>query len=224
MTRRPLLALAIAYALSSPALAARPGDLDPAFAAGGTLRIPIPRSAAIDVLALPDGSAVVAGTGDLENDGATEFLLARVDTAGILVPGFGDAGLVSTPIPFAEEARARRLALDPDGRIVAAGISTHEDGNGDTIDILQMTRYLADGQLDRDFGRDGIQGVTIARDVAGIHVAADRSITFVGRDDDLIGGIVPFGGPIGTFQLPENSAGSDLVPHEGRAILMAGSI
>src|SRR5262245_48787793 len=91
------LALVLSCALQGVTHAARPGDLDPSFGDGGTVRVPVPLGDTEDVLVLPDGSIVLGGTGDrLRQDGVPEFLVARLDVNGALVREFGDEGLVST--------------------------------------------------------------------------------------------------------------------------------
>jgi uncharacterized delta-60 repeat protein len=215
----PLSTLALLGILHGPALAARPGDPDPAFADAGTLRVAMSRGALDDVLALPDGSLVVGGTGDPDGDGKTDFVVARVDASGALDPGFGRDGVAVTRIPVADAAGVRRLARDADGRIVAAGIARTLLGTGETSSLLKMTRYFPDGVLDRDFGDGGIRSSVLAEDVAGIAVTGDRSIVFAGRDDTLIAGSLPVGSGFGLFILPEPSAGADLVPHLGGFVI-----
>jgi len=224
MRHRTLAALVLICALHGVTHASRSGDLDPSFGEGGTVRVPVPLGDTEDLLILPDGSILLGGTGDLRgNDGVREFLVARLDPNGALVPEFGSDGLVSTPVPFADRARVRRLALDPEGRIVAAGISQNELANGDTSRLLVMARYFANGQLDRDFGVDGLRNSVSARDVTGIVAQEDRSIAFVGRDDALVFGVLRNGSAFGASQFIENSDGGDVVQHLG-GLVVGGTV
>jgi len=224
MCPRTVVAFVLAFALHGVTHAARPGDPDPSFGQGGTARVPVPGGDTEDILVLPDGSMLLGGTADLRpNDGVREFLVARLDGNGALVPDFGNGGLVSTRVPLADDASVRRLALDPDGRIVAAGISRTELATGDTSRRLVMARYFANGQLDREFGIDGLRNSVSARDVTGIVVREDRSIVFVGRNDELILGILSPGLGFGASEFIENSEGGDVVPHLG-GLLMGGTV
>jgi uncharacterized delta-60 repeat protein len=222
-TLRPIATLGLLCALHG-APHARPGDLDPSFGGTGTVRVPVPDGVANDLLVLPDGSVVVGGTGDRVGDAATEFVLARLDATGALVSGFGNGGLVSTPIPLAEKATVRRLALDPDGRILAAGIAETELATGETSRLLRMTRYFPeDGRHDLEFGTNGIRNSVVARDVAGILPRPDRSIAFIGRDDDLVGGVLAQGLAFQAYGFSESSSGSDVVDHLG-GVLLGGTV
>jgi uncharacterized delta-60 repeat protein len=83
----------------------------------------------------PDGKVVVAGRnlGPRQNVSIQTFGLARVNPNGSLDGGFGNGGVMTTAFP-GHDAHADALALQADGKIVAAGIS-----NGQT---LVLVRYL----------------------------------------------------------------------------------
>ena len=78
-----------------------------------------------------------------------DFALARYLPDGRLDPTFGVGGKVSIDFGGCEEAYA--LVLQPDGKLVAAGIST-----GISVDDFALARYLPDGRLDPTFGVGGI--------------------------------------------------------------------
>jgi uncharacterized delta-60 repeat protein len=213
---RLLATLALLSALSGSAHA-RPGDLDPSFGESGSVSIAVAQGQAKDALAMPDGSILIAGSGDLEGDGREKLLLMRIDADGRLASDFGAAGLVSTPVNGTESASLSRLTLDPDGRIVAAGIIA--DTGIDRLSVL--ARYFPDGEPDFDFGSGVIplRSAGRAREMAGVAVAPDRRILFVGTDDALIFGSLGFGSASAREELPESSSGSDLVPHAGGFIV-----
>jgi uncharacterized delta-60 repeat protein len=75
---------------------------------------------------------------------------AHAATAGTLDIGFGAHGKVLSAV--GTESRARAVAVQPDGRIVAAG-STRDAVQGDNFAIV---RYLPDGTEDAGFGTKGI--------------------------------------------------------------------
>jgi uncharacterized delta-60 repeat protein len=72
-------------------------------------------------------------------------------TAGALDPTFGSgAGLVLTDFGLGDD-EARAVAIQPDGKIVVAGISRPPGGDPD----IAVSRYNADGSLDTAFGTGG---------------------------------------------------------------------
>ncbi|HLY37726.1 MAG TPA: CARDB domain-containing protein [Candidatus Binatia bacterium] len=115
----------------------------------------------------PDGKVVVAGErracvggdndrercaidADCTNGGVclSDFAVARYDADGNLDLTFGSAGRVVTDFGGRDEAFA--LALQPDGKIVVAGVSNQ----GGTMDFA-LARYGSDGDLDATFGSGG---------------------------------------------------------------------
>jgi uncharacterized delta-60 repeat protein len=99
-----------------------------------------------------DGKIVAAGTGLNGGHGAGggDFALARYNVDGTLDPSFGGDGKVTTD--FLDTDGARAVAIQPDGRIVAAG------GAGARTTLaggFALARYNADGTLDANGGDDG---------------------------------------------------------------------
>lgn len=89
----------------------------------------------------PDGKIVTAGHSGFD------FALARYNPAdGSLDTAFDGDGKVTTDFGTNTLDGAADLALQPDGRIVAAGISLADFG---------VARYNADGSLDSGFGTGG---------------------------------------------------------------------
>src|SRR5207247_301788 len=96
----------------------------------------------------PDGKIVVAGgTRDASSNDA--FALARYNADGSLDTSFNGTGKVTTAI--GSDDFADGVALQPDGKIVAAGYSY--DG-GSSYDFA-LARYNADGSLDTSFNGTG---------------------------------------------------------------------
>jgi uncharacterized delta-60 repeat protein len=156
------------------------GTLDPSFGAGGrtSTDFDYERSESANALAIqPDGRLVAAGAiyGTSKYD-STRFALARYTTAGALDPSFGDGGKVitdlgSSPRTGEHQATARAVAIQPDGKIVAAGSSL-----GD----FALTRYTSDGNLDPNFGRGG--KVTTAFGLLWRTKLASLTATRINRD------------------------------------------
>ena len=122
---------------------AAPGVLDPSFGTGsGEVTTPIGTSAGADAIVVqPDGKIVAAG-GVVQSDSSQDFALARYEPDGTLDPTFGSAGIVQSPA-----GTASAVALQPDGKIVAAGTASNQ---------IRVARYNPDGSLDQSFGSGGV--------------------------------------------------------------------
>jgi len=101
---------------------------------------------------------------------------------GQLDPGFGSGGTVLTAIGAANAA-ANAVAVQPDGRIVAAG--QVRSGTGPVAnDDFAVARYNPDGGLDTSFGVGGVAvtPLTAGNDAANdVAVQPDGMIVAVGR-------------------------------------------
>lgn len=95
----------------------------------------------------PDGRVIAAGWG-----GPGTFLLARYEGNGTLDASFGDAGRVTTVVGGSFVPVA--VALQPDGKILAAGGPAPGSSTSGVVDFL-LVRYNADGSLDDTFGAAG---------------------------------------------------------------------
>jgi uncharacterized delta-60 repeat protein len=135
------LALALVAAALPVAAVAAPGALDPTFGTGGEVTTDFGGSDGAQAVAIQsDGKIVAAGS-----SGAGDFALARYNAVGGLDPTFDSGGKVTTDFGGFDATSA--LAIQPDGRIVAAGRS----GSGD----FALARYNADGSLDPTYGSGG---------------------------------------------------------------------
>ncbi len=127
---------------------AAPGDLDTSFSAdGGVLADFGGFEEASAVLVQPDGKLVAAGSASI--GGNRDFALARFHPDGSLDTSFGSAGLVLTDFGDGSDDGAAALAIQPDGKLVAAGFSNA--GNPGDFDFA-VARYNPDGSLDTSFG------------------------------------------------------------------------
>ncbi len=100
-----------------------------------------------------DGKIVVAGwTGPVDLGSNNDFALARYNPDGTLDNTFDGDGKVVTPITASADEKAFAVAIQSDGKIVAAGISRI---NGNTYDAV-VVRYNTNGTLDNSFDGDGI--------------------------------------------------------------------
>ena len=107
---------------------------------------------AFSVLIQPDGKIVAVGSA---NNPATyyDFAAVRYLSNGTIDTTFGVAGKVSTDFGDQNFDRARSAALQPDGRIVAAGFAISQNGG---VQNFAVARYTSSGVLDTTFSRDGI--------------------------------------------------------------------
>jgi uncharacterized delta-60 repeat protein len=172
------------------------GTLDGSFGGSGKVTTPIStgdvvfsadgNSGVLDVdvayaLAIQqDGKLVAAGQagagssmfGPLLGD----FALVRYNANGTLDTSFGRGGIVTTPIA-SDESGARALAIQQDGKLVAAGWSLGDSGFGSAL-----VRYHANGTLDRSFGRGGKVTTPIGGDAFAIQ--KDGKLVAVGESDN----------------------------------------
>ena len=135
------IAIAAGVGLVAASTSAAPGDLDPTFGTDGQVIESFgpseerPSSAVLQ----PDGKIVVGGT--VLAGGQSQFLVARFDATGALDPMFGSGGSVMT-MGNGPNDQLAALLLQPDGKIVAVGLSA-------------IVRYTSDGSLDPSFGTAG---------------------------------------------------------------------
>jgi uncharacterized delta-60 repeat protein len=121
-----------------------------------------------DVQVQPDDRIVVAGYG-----GA----LARFNVDGSLDTSFGGTGKVAAGFNTSSIA-LQRQADGPD-KIVVGGSTPESDGNGD----LALARYNADGSLDKSFGVEGKQTISMWGSYEGlgdVAIGPDGTIAAVG--------------------------------------------
>ncbi|MEU2617193.1 calcium-binding protein [Streptomyces sp. NPDC007157] len=140
-------------------------DPDPSPESGGDARALVLQS---------DGKIVVAG-----EVGTTrfDFSLIRFDADGSLDSGFGSGGFQRTD--FGDYDTAEALAVQPDGRIVAAGSSGGR---------FALARYNTNGTLDPSFDGNGL-AVTPGGGAQDMKLQSDGRIVAVGS------------GPSGAFEV-----------------------
>ena len=143
-----------------------------------------------DIRVLSDGRILMTGDAVTAADD-DQLFLARFTDDGDLDPTFADGGLFRRdPTPVDDAGHA--LALQPDGKIVVAGMRAEEDNVADTW----MLRFTPSGQLDPSFGAAGETVVSavpaydapygVALDAAGNAVVAGTA--FDGGTDKLLVG------------------------------------
>ena len=104
-----------------------------------------------------DGKLVAVGVAHRRSRSRANFALVRYNPDGSLDTSFGQGGKVQTAIGPGD-AIANALALQPDGRLIAAGNSLE-----DTRSAFTLARYNPNGTLDTSFGHGGTVTTAIGR-------------------------------------------------------------
>lgn len=128
------------------------GSLDPSFSDGYVQTAFRYESSAQDVAVQANGRIVAAGIAGMPGGferGA--FVLARYRPDGTRDPSFGGDGRVLTPVGQLYEGGALALAIQSDGRILAAGFRVGQRKRSEGL----LVRYLPNGAIDRSFGSSG---------------------------------------------------------------------
>jgi|GEM_PF-511057 len=129
-----------------------------------------------------DGKIVTAG------QASNAFALVRYKRDGILDPTFGTNGKVTTSSGPGYHDAANALAIQPDGKLVAAGYSV---GPSDYSLKFAVIRYNTNGSLDTSFGPGGIVTRRIGlfdSSAQSVLIQPDGKIVAGGYADDGITG------------------------------------
>ncbi|MHC4416685.1 MAG: delta-60 repeat domain-containing protein [Planctomycetota bacterium] len=158
------------------------GSLDAGFGEGGLAVTDIsPHDAAYAVAVQADGRIIAVGDTYLGSPTYRDFALARYNPDGSLDTSFGSGGVVTTNLGSSSES-AHAVAVQPDGRIIAAGDTylgspTHRDA--------ALVRYNPDGSLDSSFGNGGVVtthlGSSFSDYVHAVAVQPDGRIVVAGE-------------------------------------------
>jgi uncharacterized delta-60 repeat protein len=127
------------------------GTLDSTFGSGGLVTTTFGNGSFDEAQAVaiqPDGKIVAAGISD--TSGSSDFALARYNADGTLDSTFGNGGKVVTDFANGSSDEAFGIVIQPDGKIVVAGVS---DAGGNVQ--FALARYNANGTLDGSFGAAG---------------------------------------------------------------------
>src|SRR5262249_39979167 len=102
------------------------GQLDPTF---GTLGLTVTDlggkdDEAQDAALMPDGGIIAVGRTDKSGTQTTDFALVRYQPDGTPDPNFGSGGIMSTDVLAGHGSQANAVAVQPDGKIVVAGLAS----------------------------------------------------------------------------------------------------
>ena len=154
--------------VSFTVVAAAAGSLDTTFNSTGKVLTDIDTfgDGASAVAIQSDGKIVAAGSSFTSGTLGYDFALVRYNVDGSLDNSFGTSGKVTTDFGGSLDG-AYDLAIQADGKIIAAGRNYDSTGSGG----LAMARYNADGTLDTDFGTGGIVTTNLGTNDFAIAIA-----------------------------------------------------
>ncbi|HEX8335303.1 MAG TPA: Calx-beta domain-containing protein, partial [Pyrinomonadaceae bacterium] len=167
---------------------------DAAFGSGGKSLIDFGGTAdsPAGVVVQADGKLVVVGSAYRYNDDFTsvtsEFVLARLNADGTPDATYGAGGKVkatfNTPFP----AYPLAAAIQPDGRVLAAGILVRSNEPFSYAADFFVARFNADGTPDASFGTQGHAFVDFAEyDIAfGVALQPDGKVVLAGMSGDNV--------------------------------------
>lgn len=159
------------------------GSLDTSFGIGGKVQTTFNNNQSWgNSIAVQNDGKIILGGYTENQPHAFDFGLIRYTSNGSIDTSFGTNGKVITTIDDNKSDIITKLIVQPDGKILAGGITSREINSK-----MAMVRYLANGALDTTFGTGGIVILTdgwsgncsVALQVDGKYVVAG------GFDGDL---------------------------------------
>ena len=168
------------------------GTLDTTFGTGGRVttyssaNTPISSAIASAVAIQSDGKIVVAGyaynSDQQVNYNQYDFALARFNTDGTFDSTFGTGGIVVTAVGEGTDYDyAYAVAIQTDGKIVAAGATGPRSNYGGTDDKFALVRYNTNGTLDTSFGTGGMVTTTNYDKAYAVAIQSDGKIVAAGH-------------------------------------------
>lgn len=137
-----------------------------------------------------DGKIVSAGRSRISNRYA--FSLVRQNSDGTLDTTFGINGTLTTKIGVGDtDSEARAVAVQMDGKIIAAGRIYDANNTQQSLYYFALARYNTDGSLDMSFDEDGIKIITAPNEdnqAYALAVQQDGKIVVAGYADTIPGG------------------------------------
>ncbi len=118
-----------------------------------------------------DGKIILAGSSEGEYSNTSRFLLARLNTDGIIDNSFGEAGtgIVKTDYDLDGDF-IRDIVVQSDDKMVVVGTAL-VGGFGNKIPYMAIARYLQNGVLDPSFGESGKVKLKLAERTDGYAVS-----------------------------------------------------
>lgn len=188
----------------------------------------------LDLALRPDGKIIAAGWARTASFG-NDFAIASFNSDGTPDTSFGGDGKVTTQIYSASIILS--LAIQPDGKILAGGLTT--EGAAAGPNDLALLRFNLDGTLDSSFDGDGkvvSRFVSGNQSIADLALQPDGKIVAAGATD---GGFIvaryntdgsvdsSFSGDgftVTTFPMSRSSYGTKVLLRPDGRILVGGSV
>ena len=169
------------------------GNVDGFFGTGGSTEIPNfftssqDRATAIQVQT--DGKIILGGTSNNNNLPYQQrcFVLARLDSTGILDPTYGSGGVVITDLSPSYNLEGRTMGIQPDDKIVLGGTW---DILGTSPASFALARYDTTGALDTTFGLAGTGLILEDIDPTFNYVEEGYSLAIQPDGKILMGGVL----------------------------------
>ncbi|MFN0278168.1 MAG: Calx-beta domain-containing protein [Pyrinomonadaceae bacterium] len=212
-----------------------PGTLDTSFNGTGVVTMGFGAFAGASSVAIqPDGKIIAFGSSS--GGSSSIFSAARYNSNGLLDTSFNDSGIIQTSIGVGGSG-ASSVALQSDGKIVAAGASVASAQSFSTPDIA-VVRYNNNGSLDASFNGSGIvttrigggdvaHSVAIQPDgkiiVAGGHNTQSSPLTFALVRYNSNGSLDTSFNGTGKVLTPNGAAYSVAIQSDGK-IIAAGDV
>jgi uncharacterized delta-60 repeat protein len=155
------------------------GHLDPSFGQEGTEKVALGRAVVDSLATAPGGGALLAGT---TASGNSRAVVGRIASNGAPARSFGHAGIATLGFGYRHRCGAEAIAVQPDGRVLVAGFVEAEAAGGPHKRLAVM-RLLANGKIDRTFGRRGVVTLAFGREslATAIAVAPGGDLLVGGR-------------------------------------------
>ena len=154
------------------------GSLDASFDGDGIVNTPLPGSSVIYSIAVLSNGKILAGGASYPGPTSGDFTLARYNANGTPDLSFDGDGIVTTNIVNTSSDILYSLAIQPDGKIVAAGSSNSD---------FALVRYNADGTPDNTFNGNGRVTIDFGLNEIAYSVAmqADGRLVVAGVSNSL---------------------------------------
>src|SRR5437667_483777 len=180
-----------------------------------------------NAVAIQSDGKIIAGGPTLTPLGSfVMFALARYNSNGALDPAFGNGGKVTTQVVSGDGADDEifALAIQPDGRIIAAGEANFAHDFG-------MARYLTNGSLDTSFGTNGLVTTDfngMSDNARSVAVQIDGKIVLAGAANLTTGSTGDFGiaryNPSGSLDATFGTGGKVITDFGGNVDIARGIV
>ncbi len=161
------------------------GSLDTTFGTNGFANFAQSFSNANDIKILSNGKILIAGyeSYTTNNVFSSNFMLARLNSNGILDTTFGINGISNNGSTNAGQEYLFKVEVQTDGKIITVGTIS----NGSDIDIV-IFRYNSNGTLDTTFNGNGSTtfGTSTFDEPTGLAIQNDGKILVLGYVNNLV--------------------------------------